>query len=307
MDYVVQASFGGVDFECLTTRDSVDRDIVEHTYPRVDGADLQDMGAGARRTDCRVIFRDRALTEEGSLQLVRSPRERFLLFRAACHRGGAQDFVHPVTGTYSAMCKAESWDVEGGRDYIEIDVTFIEDGTAPALIDPGPGDLFAAGLAALRVQAALLEQQLRLAGLSTALAADALANAESWDDDALSIREINLQLLSFAASIDEAVIDLELATNVQRMPILRGVHKLQWSMRQAAASRQQSQQQIVTLTIARNLPLRVILADFYGAAEVSRYYDEVVRLNDIADVSLILAGTTIRVPARSSSARRRAS
>ncbi len=298
MDFVVQASFGGVDFECLTTRDSVDRAIVEHKMPRVDGAQLQDMGAEPRRTDCRIIFRDRGLTEDGSLQLVRSPRERFLLFRATCHRGGAQDFVHPVTGTYSAMFRSESWDVEGGRDYIELDGTFIEDGVAPVLVDPGPGDLFASSLAALRVQAALLEAQMREQGLNASLAADALANATSWDTGGISIREIDLALKGFAARIDETVVDLELATNVRRMPIMRGLLTLQWSMRQAAETRKRSAPALTTLTVSANLPLRVLLADFYGADRSGRYYTEVIRLNDITDPSLVLAGTSLRVPAR---------
>lgn len=55
-DTLLEASFRGVVFDIVKTDDCVDRALAEHSYPYVDGADVEDMGRGARRVNVEAIF-----------------------------------------------------------------------------------------------------------------------------------------------------------------------------------------------------------------------------------------------------------
>ena len=46
----------GVVFECIGTSDTVSHALVEHEYPYVDGADVEDMGAHAGHISIRAVF-----------------------------------------------------------------------------------------------------------------------------------------------------------------------------------------------------------------------------------------------------------
>lgn len=302
-DTVQQASFAGVEFDCLATRDSIERAIFREEYARLNGARLQDQGLGARETTCRLIFWDRDPIEgEDPAQSLRSPRERFNAFVAAYASEGTHDFCHPQTGIYPAKAEGLSWEIDPEEDVIYAECRFVEDSLEPAFLGGANSLPFDSSLAAARVQAQRLEAELLAAGLDAALAADAAATVDRWDTaDTLSIRDVDNALKSLASNIDDSIVELELMTRLDRMPILRGTQMLLFSMRQAAGKIRQTQPQIVSITTTRDLPLLIILADYYGAADARTRRDEVERLNDIDDPTLVPAGTTLRVPARVSS------
>lgn len=53
---LLEASFRGIVFDIVKTDDTADRALVEHTYPYVDGSDVEDMGRGARHTSVEAVF-----------------------------------------------------------------------------------------------------------------------------------------------------------------------------------------------------------------------------------------------------------
>lgn len=53
---LLPAKFGGIEFDIIKTDDTADRALVEHVYPFVDGADVEDMGRGARKISVEAIF-----------------------------------------------------------------------------------------------------------------------------------------------------------------------------------------------------------------------------------------------------------
>ena len=55
-DTLLDASFKGIVFEIVSTDDSAERVTVEHSYPYVDGSDIEDMGRGPRRVNIEAIF-----------------------------------------------------------------------------------------------------------------------------------------------------------------------------------------------------------------------------------------------------------
>lgn len=53
---LLPASFRGIEFDIIKTDDSAEHALVEHSYPYVDGSDVEDMGRGARRISVQAIF-----------------------------------------------------------------------------------------------------------------------------------------------------------------------------------------------------------------------------------------------------------
>lgn len=53
---LLEASFRGIVFDIVKTDDSAERATVEHSYPYVDGSDIEDMGRGPRRISVEAIF-----------------------------------------------------------------------------------------------------------------------------------------------------------------------------------------------------------------------------------------------------------
>lgn len=300
VDALHQASFGGVEFDCLTTRDSIARAVARRLYPRRDGGDLQDMGAEPRMTVVQAIFFEREpIDGEDWFQSSRNHLERFAAFYAATQKGVAQDFVHPLTGRYLALVEDLHFDASADEeDTVLVDCTFVEDRTEPAVFEPGVGAPFFAGSATIRVQSDLLDLELEEAGLSSPLPGKAVDLAELWESSRLSLalREVNLQLASFSSELADMMDAYELASDLQRYPAWRSAQRLLFTMRMAAESFRQSQPQLTTILVLRGQPLRALVSQHYGGREADRRYGEIIRLNDLDDPSYIPEGTRLRAP-----------
>ena len=56
IDTLLDATFRGVTFDCVSAGDAQQYALVEHDYPYVAGADVEDMGAHARKISLRAVF-----------------------------------------------------------------------------------------------------------------------------------------------------------------------------------------------------------------------------------------------------------
>jgi prophage DNA circulation protein len=124
-----EATFGGVRIDVQSTRDQLDRAVVEPELVHVDGAELQDKGGKARRTEARIIFFPVGPGDD--------PMERLHRF-IALKDAGPQDFVHPIFGTLRVRvpnCTASATADE--RDAVVLDVTFVEDSAVKRVRQPG--------------------------------------------------------------------------------------------------------------------------------------------------------------------------
>lgn len=83
---LLEASFRGVTFNCIRTDDSADRATAEHSYPYVDGADVEDLGRGARKVSIEAIF----FGDDYEQQLKE--------FIQVLDVAGEGDLTHPVFG-----------------------------------------------------------------------------------------------------------------------------------------------------------------------------------------------------------------
>ena len=55
-DTLLDTSFRGIVFDCISTDDAADHVLVEHSYPYVDGADVENMGRRSRKISVQAIF-----------------------------------------------------------------------------------------------------------------------------------------------------------------------------------------------------------------------------------------------------------
>ncbi|EAU55828.1 DNA circularization protein [Mariprofundus ferrooxydans] len=85
-DQLLDASFKGITFEFISTDDGCDSAIVEHAYPYVNGADLEETGDGAWHTAGQAVF------------YGPDYEQRLQSFLKAVRSGGAGEFVHPIFG-----------------------------------------------------------------------------------------------------------------------------------------------------------------------------------------------------------------
>jgi prophage DNA circulation protein len=88
---LLEASFGGVKFDCLSIDDSFDKATVEHAFPYLAGAEVEDMGRGPRKVSIQAIFYDDGKKDDY--------KDRLKAFVAELEKPGARELVHPVFGS----------------------------------------------------------------------------------------------------------------------------------------------------------------------------------------------------------------
>lgn len=110
------ASFRGVRFDVINTRDSTSRDTAVYEYPYVDGGDVEDLGRKPRNLRVTALF------------WGDDYETRLQTFLAALDVRGSAEMIHPVFGSMLYMQCIEyqaSHDAEN-VDYCVVEVVFIQ-------------------------------------------------------------------------------------------------------------------------------------------------------------------------------------
>ena len=122
----------------LVTQDDLDRSLAEIEYPRVDGADIQPMGNGPRRSTLRILFFGAARRGRRG-DRVRDGRSHQPPLHVHPDRddGAAASSVsiHPLFGSYQAWVRNVHVDANADdRNQVAVECQFVEDSTAPSVI-----------------------------------------------------------------------------------------------------------------------------------------------------------------------------
>jgi len=146
---LLDASFRGVTFDCQLWDDDAERHAVEHLRPFVDGADMEDLGRGARRMRIKAIF------------FGDDYEDRLEAFLKKLDEPGPGDLVHPVFGPCKAQLLTFHTHHESDNvDAADVELTFAESAlAAPLFAGSKPGQKaadVAAKSATLREKAAAL-------------------------------------------------------------------------------------------------------------------------------------------------------
>lgn len=118
-DSILDVSFRGVRFDVINARDSWSRDIAQHEYPYIDGADVQDMGRKARNIRLSALFWGDDYDS------------RLQSFIAELDKRGAGELIHPIYGSMPNMQVIEcqiGHDAEN-VDYCSVELVFLESKT----------------------------------------------------------------------------------------------------------------------------------------------------------------------------------
>jgi hypothetical protein len=202
--------------------------------------------------------------------------------------------VHPLYGSYNA--RAERIRVRATaaeRDFLAVDVTFVEEGKTASFEDIATS---ADERANVDSAAADLATELETAGLESDVGPDAVAQADAWEaSTTVDPRALNLELNEIANDISAAIEDLELATDVERYPVLVAMMDLHSAMRGLASYLMNTAPQLTTYTVPEMAPLAVICQHLYGGALALTRVEELLELNDLADPGLIPAGVVLTV------------
>jgi prophage DNA circulation protein len=121
---LLPASFRGIQFEVTATADDIERAVVVHEYPNVDGASVVDMGRAARRINVTAVFYgdDYELKLQEVLQ--------------ALDQAGTGELIHPVFGAIEAQFVRTSIPHEATLpDQTRITLEFLESRARTALFD----------------------------------------------------------------------------------------------------------------------------------------------------------------------------
>ncbi len=112
---LIPAKFDNYPIDVMNTRDADQRSAAAHTYPFVDGADIEDLGADGRRISMTLVF-------FGPYYQVRL---KAFLERAARH--GSKELIHPVFGSIRVQYVSGeiSHDAEQ-PEYCELRAEFLE-------------------------------------------------------------------------------------------------------------------------------------------------------------------------------------
>lgn len=126
---LLDASFRGIVFDCQLADDDGERHAVEHTRPFVDGAEMEDLGRGARRIRMKAIF------------FGDDYEDRLEAFLKVLEMPGAGDLVHPVLGPLKAQLLTFHIHHESDNvDSAEVELAFAESDLAkPIFTASKPG------------------------------------------------------------------------------------------------------------------------------------------------------------------------
>lgn len=113
---IQRASFRGVRFDVLSVDDDLYRSTIEHAYPFVNGADVEDLGLNPLTVRMQAVFYGDGYYTD------------FKRFLSVLEKQGAATLVHPIRGRLQNMiCTGASFHHEAEMiDYVALDLTFIE-------------------------------------------------------------------------------------------------------------------------------------------------------------------------------------
>ena len=113
---VQQASYRGVRFDVLSVDDNIERATIEHAYPFVNGADIEDLGLNPLTVSMQAVFYG-----EGYYT-------NYKKFLSELNKQGSAVLMHPVRGRLQNMICASAYFRHEAEfvDYVTIDLMFKE-------------------------------------------------------------------------------------------------------------------------------------------------------------------------------------
>ncbi|MGY4700384.1 DNA circularization N-terminal domain-containing protein, partial [Avibacterium paragallinarum] len=113
---IQRASYRGVRFEVISVDDELNRATIDHAYPFVNGADVEDLGLNPLTVRMQAVF------------YGESYYTNFKKFLSVLQNQGEDVFLHPILRRLPNMlCTSATFRHDAEMiDYVALDLTFVE-------------------------------------------------------------------------------------------------------------------------------------------------------------------------------------
>lgn len=284
-DQLQTASLGGVEFDCQSVDDEIGRRTATHVYPQRDGAEIEDMGRGARRTRLRAVFFGVDYeTRLGKLIDVLDDQKE------------SYELVHPILGTWQVRAERSPIHHDSGAaDFAAIDLDLVEAGlnidletlrSVEALEDDV--DESADEIEEVEVDATPSELESFVQSVS-----DAVSAVRSFAASARSAYGKILDAFSSVQnSVARAVAAVRAIGDVRSWGIVVALKKSLHMCRKLRRAIEGASPLMIAKRVAVDISASALAHAWLGSAGRA---DDIVRLNKVRNTFLIPADTLIRV------------
>ena len=300
--FLYEATFDGVRLDVLAVSGSHGRAVVEHTRPKRDGANNEDMGREPFRCTLSLVFIDHrhATEQEGDAQ------QRFETIRSLWDSGEPRVLVHPYHG--AVICRVAGFDdsASADDDGIAVTATFVEEISLPPVFAAGAGAVPRVGRQQVRGVQLDTDQVLADFGFTSSVTQDSYDKASEWEaDPTMTTRQVQLEMMTLNNRLNAELEQFEAQTRIDRFPIMKQYTRLQSTLRRAAEAVTTTTNRIVRLTVTAAMPMRIIAAQFYGASQSDQRFAELRDLNPTVNGSVLVPrGTELKAYSPNSQAGR---
>jgi hypothetical protein len=263
------------------------------------------LGNGPRSTRVTLIFWEREATPEDDAAGFAADDHvtRFTTFWATAL--GAQEpleFVHPLFGPFQAWVEEPNVSANAeDRNVLAVECVMVEDSTTPSvLLDGTVIAPYHSSTQQAAVFSRAFDDEIAALGLddessAVGLGEDVRTTMDTWSaDPSKNVRDVNGDLSRLTDKLDDALRDIDYATNLDRIPLLRTSARLHGSIRRAAEAFKKTAPQLVEHVVLVGQPLDAIILGIYGSRQLDRRRDEMLKLNDVADPGFVPAGTKLQ-------------
>jgi len=283
--YFFTARFAGVDLEIATWTESIGRTVVQHEPSRGDGAELSDRGRVPRTYELSIRL-------TGTAVEVADKRATLVAIAA---NGDTRVFEHPLDGVI--RCKLTDFNHTVGPGDVSAQITLIEDlafsRRFPQDETPDLGTFPEVQIRASEASEAISG----LASLPTATTPDFAAatnKAATWRDRAQS--DVAQDVEAMRGSSRGLVRELDRTNDVDAYQASLALEAFRGAYEQYARTVNRGRGATFTLTVARPLPMIVLLSRIYGATRAESLESDILRINDVRDATRVESGKILTLP-----------
>lgn len=299
---VYAASFAGIPLDVMMTNDEVRLYRAPHEVPFKDGAEFQATGAGPRQCRVKVCFFERDPDEDDAATGFATDDHltRFSTFwQTITTQREPLEFVHPLYGAFQAWAEniSAAADAEN-RNYIGVDVEFVEDSTSPSVLVDQSIAPYQAAVADAQALAADFDAQVQLLempadAVSLQLKGEVDATLTAWNDIKTTQQDVDGGLSKLSDMIDDSLNEINYATDLDRIPLFRTTVRLNGACVRAAEAFKKVAPRLANYRVAVAGPLRSFVTLIYPGGQFERRHAQMLRLNAIPDPGYIPAGTVL--------------
>ena len=289
-----RAAYGGVQLWVSRLRTKRGRTLVVHEMSAGSDHVVQDRGPENVTASAELLFD----YMKGDLL---TPLDRVRELKALCD-GKARMLTHPTEGSFRALIGPFEEEIdEHGVIHANVDFTAAE--AVESVIPAGAASIPASGeglvdASADALSSELAELELTDPGIASAAKSSTSAWAASED---LNPRTVLVETGTYTEQLGAQADTMQ--DDIGKWEAFKRTLLLADSVRSAAEAVTSDTSSTVLFRIGAATTLRTLLAAEYGAEAADYYYQQVMRLNDIATPGLLEEGQTLQLPSPSARAR----